>query len=165
MTVININLTKKLALYSMLTATALIFSFIESVLPLNFGIPGIKPGLSNVVVMFSLYRMKPKQTVLVTAMKIIVSGLLFGGPVTLLYSLCGGAASLLAMLFAKRFFGIIGTGVVGGVTHNIAQIICAAFMFSSTAPVYYLPVLLISGTLSGIAVGLLSAAAVNRIKI
>ncbi len=98
----NHHIAKKTALFALLISVAFVFSYIEFLIPINFGIPGIKLGLSNIVVMFALYQMKPSETFLIAVARMVISGLLFGGPLMLLYSFCGGAFSLLVMLIFRN---------------------------------------------------------------
>jgi heptaprenyl diphosphate synthase len=137
-------------------AIALILSYVESLIPLSIGIPGIKLGLPNAVVVLLLHEKGTiKEAALVNALRIILSGFLFGSLYSILYALAGAVCSFIAMLVVRklRCFTVIGVSVTGGVFHNIGQIAVAAFVVESTAVVYYLPFLMIAGTLTGAILG------------
>ena len=149
---------KRVAAAAVLTALAMIFSYIEALIPINFGIPGIKLGLANLVVVVSLYALGWPLAALISLVRILLSGLLFGNLASLLYSLAGGFLSFLAMCLLKKIkgFSIIGVSIAGGVSHNIGQILTAWFMLGSFKIVYYLPVLAVSGALTGLVIGILA---------
>jgi heptaprenyl diphosphate synthase len=137
-------------------AVALILSYVESLIPLSIGIPGIKLGLPNAVVVLLLYEKgNIKEAALVNVLRIILSGFLFGSLYSILYALSGAVCSFIVMLVVRklRCFTVIGVSVTGGVFHNIGQIAVAAFVVESTAVVYYLPFLIIAGTLTGALLG------------
>jgi heptaprenyl diphosphate synthase len=139
-------------------AVALILSYVESLLPISIGIPGIKLGLPNAVVVLLLYEKgSVKEAALVNVLRIILSGFLFGSLYSILYALSGAVCSFAAMLLVRklRCFTVIGVSVCGGVFHNIGQIAAAVFVVESTAVVYYLPMLMIAGTLTGALLGVI----------
>lgn len=145
--------TKKIALTGVFTALALAFSYIEFLLPFDMlGIPGIKPGFANLVVMAALYTLGLPYAAAVSLMRILLSFLLFGNVTSLLYSLAGGVLSLTVMFILKKtnVFGHIGVSVGGAVSHNIAQTAVSFIILSFGAVVYYVPVLLLSAVLFGI---------------
>lgn len=151
--------TSKLAFLGLLTSLALVLSFVEHLLPpLTIAFPGIKMGLPNIVIMLALYRMGIKEAAIVNFSRVIIASLLFGSVQTLAFSLAGAALGLLTMALMKRFtsFSYLSVSVVGGVFHNIGQIGVACLMLETAQIIYYLPVLLISGTVAGILVGLAS---------
>jgi heptaprenyl diphosphate synthase len=151
--------TKKLAFYALMIALALILSYVETFIPFPFFAPGMKLGLANIVTMVALYRLGVRDAAAISAARILLSALLFGNAFSLAYSLAGGALSLAVMALLKRSrrFGPAGVGVAGGVCHNIAQIGVAALLLETVELVYYLPVLVISGTLTGVLTGLLAS--------
>lgn len=150
----------------MTVAVAMLLSFIESRLPAFTAIPGVKIGLANIAVMFALYRFGAKEAALISLVRVVLISLLFGSLVSLLYGFCGGAASLLLMIILKRLSPLspLGVSVAGGVAHNAAQIGVACLLLGTARIAYYLPFLILSGTLSGIAVGICAAILIKRIK-
>ncbi len=154
----------RVAVSSVLTALAMIFSYIEAILPFNFGIPGIKLGLSNLVVLTALYTLGAGYAFAVNLTRIVLSGLLFSGVSAMLYSLAGGMFSFLVMLLLARsdWFSPAGVSMAGGVAHNLGQITLAALV-TSTAKIYlYLPVLMISGTVTGLVLGIAASLILER---
>ncbi len=156
--------TKNIARIGMLVAVAFVLSYIESVLPLNLGIPGIKAGLSNIVVVFSIFNFPPLTAFSIAIVRIVLSGLAFGGMSGMFYSLAGGILSFIIMLILKktRKFSVYGVSVAGGVSHNIGQILVAMAVLQSSMVIYYLPFLLVAGVAAGIIVGMLAAVLVKR---
>lgn len=159
--------TQKLSLLAMTVAVAMLLSFIESRLPAFTAIPGVKIGLANIAVMFALYRFGAKEAALVSLVRVVLISLLFGSLVSMLYGLCGGAVSLLFMMILKRFSPLspLGVSVAGGVAHNAAQIGVACLLLGTARIAYYLPFLILSGTLSGVAVGICAALLIKRISL
>lgn len=159
--------TKKLTLIGLLASVALILSFIETLLPPLYSFaPGVKIGLPNVIIMFALYRYSLKEAALVSAVRLILSALLFGSAVSFAYSLAGAALSLTVMWAVKKFglFSTWSVSILGAVCHNLAQVAVAAVLMNTKELFLYLPVLAISGILTGIAVGLVSALLISKLK-
>lgn len=146
----------KISVCAVLTALAMIFSYIEAILPFNFGIPGIKLGLSNLVVLVALYGMGAGYAFGVNITRILLSGLLFGGVSAMMYSLAGGLLSFVVMLLLKKtgLFSPIGVSMAGGVMHNAGQLTVAALIIENVKIYFYMPVLLISGTVTGVLLGI-----------
>lgn len=156
---------KKIALYGMMVALAFAFSYLESLIPFNFGIPGVKLGLANIVVVVALYTMKSGEAFTIAIFRIILAGLTFGSVYSLLYSLCGGILSFIVMYFVKKTkLSIIGVSMLGGVCHNIGQLIVAAIIMQTVRIVYYIPVLLIAGLVTGFLMGLISKLVIDRLN-
>ena len=147
---------KKTAYLGLFLALALICSYIESLIPFYFGIPGVKLGLTNIVVVLMLYCTGAKSALAVSVLRILLSGFLFGNMFSILYSLAGGLASFLCMVLLKRSgrFRIISVSAAGGVMHNLGQIAVAAAVVENRSLFYYYPVLFIAGTLTGIVIGI-----------
>ena len=147
------------------TALAMILSYLESVVPLSVGIPGVKMGLPNLVTVFLLYRYGWKEAAGVSLVRVILTSLLFSNVVSFWYSLAGAAVSILLMSLLKRVdrFSYAGVSIAGGVSHNFAQIAVAAALMHNSAIVGYLPVLCISGSISGMVIGLLAALLLSRV--
>lgn len=136
-----------------MAALALVFGYIESLVPT--GIPGVKLGLGNLVVLTAMYAISVRGAAAVSAVKIFLGGLLFGSFAGLLYSLAGGAVSFLVMLALKKTgrFGLVGVSAAGGVVHNIAQLAVACAVLGGIKLAYMLPLLLVSGVVTGVVVG------------
>jgi len=143
---------KKLSFISMLSALAIVFGYIESLFPAA-PIPGIKLGLSNIVILFTIYKLNKSSAFFIMLIKVLVTSLLFSGLNVFIYSFFGGLLSLVAMVCFKKHFSTIGVSMVGGVFHNIGQLLMAAFMMQTTAVFVYLPALLISGVIVGFITG------------
>ena len=157
---------KKLSLLSLLTAAAMILSYVEAVLPPVFAsVPGIKMGLPNIIVIFILYRMGAVSAIAVSFVRIFLTALLFGNPMSLIYSLAGAVFSLAVMMILKKadFLSAIGVSVAGGVFHNLGQILMAMLLLETAAIGYYMIVLAVTGTIAGIFVGLCGAFLMQRI--
>lgn len=150
---------KKVAYCAVLVALAMIFSYVEAVLQIPFGVPGVKLGLANLVLVTGLYLLRPGEVFLISLARILLSSLLFGNGVSFLYSLAGGILSFLVMLGVKKGnkFSVAGVSIAGGVAHNIGQILVAVWVVKNKAILYYLPVLITAGVLTGLLMGLLSA--------
>jgi len=156
---------KKVALYGLLVALALVLSYVEAQVPAFFVMPGMKLGLTNVVVLIALTRMGYKDALVINILRIVIVGFTFSNTFSMLYSLAGGMLSWLAMSLLKRTgrFGLVGISVAGGVFHNLGQIIAAAMLVSIGSLLYYLPFLLVSGTAAGVMIGFISAMVVKRL--
>ena len=147
------NKVYRIALTGMLSCLAMIFSYIEMLFPINFiGIPGIKIGFANIVILFALYLMDVKYAVLIELIRVVITGLLFGNLYSIIYSLCGGMFSLLIMILIKKIkkFSICGVSAMGGIFHNIGQLVVAVFTVSEIRLSYYMPFLMLSGLLFGL---------------
>lgn len=146
-------------------ALAFTFSYLESLIPFNFGIPGVKLGLANLVVVTALYTMKPAQAFSIAVIRIFLASLTFGNVYSLAYSLCGGILSFLVMLPAKKTkLSVIGVSVLGGIFHNLGQITVAAFVMETIRIAYYFPVLLIAGLMTGLLIGIVARLIISRIE-
>lgn len=159
-------MAKKTAYMGMFTALAFVFSYIEFLLPINIGVPGVKLGLANLVVIVALYLTDAKWAFALSLVRVLLTGLTFGNPASMVYSLAGGILSLLIMILAKKrkMFSVTGVSVLGGVFHNIGQILIAVIVVETSSLLYYLPVLILSGTLAGVLIGLLASMSIRRLK-
>lgn len=157
--------TKKVAVYGLLIALAFVFSYIENLISIPVPVPGVKLGLANLVVLVCLYRIDGKSAVFVSVIRVALAGLLFHNMIMMIYSLCGCTMSLIVMLVLKKTdrFGITGVSVAGGVAHNMGQILAAMVLLETTSMIYYLPVLLVSGCIAGIVIGILGAETAKRV--
>lgn len=157
--------TKELVVTSLMIAVSMILSYVESLLPTFVPIAGVKIGLANIPTVIMLVLVGVPSAVCVSVVRVFLSALLFGNASTLLYSLFGAAFSLLAMALLKRIgrFSAVGISVGGGVFHNLGQILAAAILMRSTAILYYFPVLVIFGVLSGTLIGIASGLLAKRL--
>ena len=157
--------SKKIAYYGLCIALAFVLSYVESLFPTFIAVPGVKLGLTNLVVLIALVKIGKKDAFFINMIRILLVGLTFGTAFSLLYSFAGGILSFLVMMlfYGKNRFSVIGVSVAGGVAHNVGQILVAMMVLESKALVYYLPVLILSGTLAGVVVGILCGEVVKRL--
>ena len=149
--------TRKNVILALLTTTALMLSYIESLIPFFLGVPGMKLGLANLAVVFCIYQFGLKEAALLNFMRIVLSGLLFGNMFSILFSLSGAAVSFAAMVICKKIrFSIYGVSISGGVFHNIGQLLVAVFIVQNVSISIYGPFLLISGLITGAFIGYIS---------
>ena len=156
--------TKRLVLLAMLTAVAMILSYVESLLP-SVGIPGVKMGLANIAVIFALFRFGWKEAAALSLVRVVLVSLLFGSVGAMLYSLAGAVLSLAVMTLLRRInrFSTVGISVAGGVAHNAGQILMAMLILQTKQLLGYLPVLAVSGIAGGVLTGLAAALLIRRI--
>ena len=156
--------TKRLVLLAMLTAVAMILSYVESLLP-SVGIPGVKMGLANIAVIFALFRFGWKEAAALSLVRVVLVSLLFGSVGAMLYSLAGAVLSLAVMALLRRIdrFSTVGISVAGGVAHNAGQILMAMLILQTKQLLGYLPVLAVSGIAGGVLMGLAAALLIRRI--
>ena len=157
--------TKKVAFLGLSIALAMILSFVESQIPALVAIPGIKVGLPNLVMVFLLYKVGWKETVIVSIIRVALVSMLFGNVQTMAFSIAGAVLSLTGMILLKKLelFSCIAVSVVGGVLHNVGQIAMACLVTQTIGVATYLPVLLISGTIAGVVIGLIGGMLVKRL--
>lgn len=156
----------KVAYFGVFTAFALILSYVEMLVPIQFGVPGIKLGLANLMVVIMLYKCGPKEALLLSVVRIVLSGFLFGNMFAIVYSLAGGILSLAVMALLKRVgsFSVMGVSIAGGITHNMGQLAVAMLVVETYSVGYYFPVLLIAGALTGLMIGVVSNEVLKRIR-
>ena len=154
----------KVAVFGVFTSLAPILSYVELLIPINFGIPGMKLGLANLLVVILLYKGCPRDALLLSVIRILLSGLIFGNMFSIFYSLGGGLLSLAVMVFLKKTgqFTVAGISIGGGASHNVGQLLVAMFVVQTYQVGYYLPVLLIAGVITGAVIGILSAEVLKR---
>lgn len=159
-------MAKKLSYMSVFTAFAVILSYIEVLIPFNFGIPGMKLGLANLAIVLAIYYIGAKEALLINIIRIVIIGLLFGNVFSILFSLAGGLFSFLLMYICKKtgLFNIITISAVGGVSHNVGQLVVASFVVKTYGILYYIPVLIITGLITGILIGIVASIIRNKIK-
>lgn len=157
------------AYFGMFTALALIFSYVETLIPISFGIPGVKLGLANLVIVTALYTMKLREVYLLAVVRVLLSGFLFGNYFSILYSLAGGVFSITVMAFLSRgkrwkeSFSVLGVSVAGGVFHNIGQLLVAMAVVETFHVAYYIPVLLVAGAVTGLLIGMIVREVLKRL--
>ena len=136
-------------------ALSMLLGYLEHLIPFSVGIYGIKLGLANLSVLCLLYLVDVKYALIVHVLRIALCGLLFGNTFSVIYSFAGGLFSFAVMVLLKKWnkLGPVGVSICGGVAHNLAQLTAAVFMVEQLRIALYLPVLLISGSLAGLAVG------------
>lgn len=155
----------KVAYFGVFTTLALIFSYVETLIPIQFGIPGVKLGLANLIIVIALYRMKLSEAYLLSIVRVLLAGFIFGNYFSIIYSLAGGLLSLtvMALLRKKGGFSVIGVSIAGGVFHNIGQMIIASVIVETFSVMYYVPVLLIAGLVTGLLIGIASDGMLKRL--
>lgn len=155
----------KTAYLGVFAALAIIFGYVESLIPFHIGIPGVKLGFANIIAVVMLYKMGTKEAGIITVIRVLVVGFLFSNAFSIIYSLAGCFLSLVTMSLLKKreCFSIYGISMAGGVAHNIGQIAMASIVMETGSIWYYLPVLLISGVLTGLVIGIVSEEMLKRI--
>ena len=157
--------SRKITGAAALTAAGLMIGYIESFIVLPVHVPGVRIGLANITTIIALYLGGPVYAAVVAAARVVLSSVLFGSPVSFIYSICGAFLALVGMCVLKRLdFSVYGTSVFGAVLHNMAQILVAMVMIGSTYMLMYIPVLVLAGTGAGLIVGYLSNILISRIK-
>ena len=156
---------RRVALTGLLSALALIFSYVEALVPFNAGVPGINLGLANLVPLIIMYRMDARYAFAANLIRVLLAGLLFSGLFAALYSLAGSCASFLVMYLLKKagLFSVIGVSMGGGVFHNLGQLLVAILLISGPQLIHYMPVLIISGMAAGITVGIGASVLIDRL--
>ena len=154
----------KVAQYGLITALALVLSYLESLVP-SLGVPGVKLGLPNIAIVFALYRLGWRDACIISLVRVFLVFLLFGNGAALAYSVAGAALSLSLMGLLKKTgrFSSVGVSVAGGVAHNAGQILVAMALLETSRLAWYLPVLWVSGTVAGVLIGIVSGGLVERV--
>lgn len=155
----------RVAYFGVFTALALIFSYVESLIPIQLGIPGVKLGLANLIIVIALYKMRLSEVFLLSIVRILLSGFLFGNYFSILYSLAGGLLSLAVMALLKKAgdFSVMGISMAGGVFHNVGQLVVAMMVVETFSVGYYLPVLLVAGLVTGFLIGMAAGEMLKRL--
>lgn len=151
-------MAKKVSFMGIFLAFALILSYIESLIPFFYGVPGMKLGLTNLLIVLLLYLSDWKCAISINVLRIVLAGFLFGNAFSILYSLSGGLLSFAGMCLVKKFFSLRMTSVsvVGGITHNLGQIMVACLVVSNYQLILYFPVLFLGGLVTGLCIGIIS---------
>ena len=156
----------RVAYFGVFTALALIFSYIETLVPISFGIPGVKLGLANLIIVIALYKIPLREVYVLSIVRVLLSGVLFGNYFSIAYSLAGGLLSLTVMALLKKAggFSVIGISIAGVVCHNIGQLVVAMIVVETFAMSYYMPVLLVAGLITGFLIGVVADQVLRRIS-
>ena len=157
---------RRVAFLGLFIALAMILSYVESLIPPLVAVQGVKIGLPNLVIMFMLYRVGSREAITVSLIRVVLVSLLFSSAMSMAYGLAGAALSLSGMMLLKKtnLFSCITVSVVGGVLHNIGQIAVAVLITGTKQLVLYLPVLLISGVIAGVAIGICAGLLIKRFE-
>lgn len=155
----------RVAYFGVFTALALIFSYVETLIPVNLGIPGVKLGLANLIIVVALYKMRLSEAYLLSVVRVLLAGFIFGNYFSIIYRLAGGLLSLTVMALLKKWggFSLQGISIAGGVFHNIGQLIVAAVVVETFSVTYYFPVLLVAGLLTGLVIGIVAEMMLKRL--
>ena len=158
--------TKKISIYGIMIALALILSYVEAQIPAFVAVPGMKLGLTNLVVVVTLYLLGAKSAMAINIVRIIIVSILFGNTLSFAFSIAGGMLSTLVMILLKKTnkFSTLGVSAAGGISHNIGQIIVAMFTLGTNAIAWYLMILWISGVFSGTLIGVIGGMITTRIR-
>ncbi len=157
---------KQVARYALLVALAMVLSWLESLIVFPGLLPGMKVGLTNLVVIFALYRMSLRDAAAISLVRVLLVSMTFGSAYSFAYSLAGAVLSLAVMAGLKKLdkFSILGVSIAGGVCHNMGQLLVAMAVLGTARLGWYLPWLLVSGVAAGTATGAVGGLVVNRIK-
>lgn len=156
--------TVRITELGMFLAIALVLSYVESLLPIMVAVPGVKIGLANIITMILLYHMNFRSTLLFMMVRVLLSGFLFSGLSSIFYSFAGGLLCIIIMSLLKRFpiFSVLGVSMAGAIFHNVGQLLVALFVVENIHILYYLPILCVSGAVSGLAVGYVTYLVLKR---
>ena len=156
--------TRGLVRMGLAVAAAMILSYVETFIPSVA--PGIKLGLPNVAVLFVLYAAGPLPALAVSLVRVVLSSLLFGSVLSMAYALAGALCSLLVMLLLRRSgrFSPVGVSVAGGACHNLGQVCVAAAVMRTSQVAFYLPLLLVGGTVAGVLIGIAGGILIRRLS-
>ena len=157
---------RRLTADAIFISLSLILFLVESLLPPLFLPPGAKFGLANIVTLAALYLLSEVDALIILLARIFLAGIFAGSPTVILFSLCGGLLSLVAMILIKRTekFSIIGVSAAGGFFHNVGQICAAVFFMGSQSIFFYLPILGTCGVFIGVLIGFLSSEIIIRLQ-
>ena len=162
----TISSSRMTAICGVFIALAMVLSYLESLVPISFAIPGIKLGLANIVTIIALVKLGLKPALIISVGRVLLSGLLFGNQATIMYSMVGALFSIAVMFIVRKLklLAITGTSVCGAVAHNLGQLIVAAIVIENTKIFYYMAVLSVSGIIAGVLIGLLAGIIIKNIR-
>lgn len=163
------NLTRRICFDAVLTATAMMLSYLEVLIPfeLIFPLPGFKPGFANLVTVLTFVLISKQDAAIVSALRILLMGIIFGSAVSLFFSVLGGLLSYLVLLLTSRVCrrcSYLGVSVLCAVAHNLGQLIAAVCLFGSEILLSYLPILLLAALLCGSLTGTVLNLSVPRLQ-
>lgn len=161
----SLTTTGKTAYLGLGLALALICSYVEALIPFPIGIPGVKLGLTNVVIVGILYLSGWRDAALVSFARVLLAGFFFGNLYSILYSLAGALLSLIVMGVIKHTekLHLISVSAAGGIAHNVGQFLVAAFVLENYRVLYYLPVLFLVGMATGVLIGVSATGVLKRL--
>ena len=161
----KLNKSKRLAIRGVMVSLAMILSYLESLIPFNLGVPGAKIGLANTVTILALIRLGTLDALMISIIRVILTTILFGNMIMMIYSLAGAVLSIFVMsLFSKsKKFGIVGISIAGAAAHNAGQCLAAAVLMQNKNIMGYLPILLFFGVIAGLITGLISSEVIKRL--
>lgn len=150
--------TREITELGLILATAFVLSYLEACIPVLVAVPGVKLGLANIATMFVLYRYHTPKAFVFMVVRVLLTSVLFSGMNTFFFGFTGGCISIFFMAFAIRIqkFSTLGVSIMGAIGHNIGQIFVAWVIMDNAHIIYYLPVLILSGLVSGFFVGYIS---------
>jgi heptaprenyl diphosphate synthase len=158
--------TRKLTRMAVLTAVALTIFVIELQLPALAPIPGVKLGLANIITVYAMFALGPGDTLCILLVRVFLGSVFSGQMTSLLYSLAGGLLCYLVMLLLRRILTVKQIwvcSVLGAMAHNVGQMAVAVLVTGTPALIYYLPVLMVSGILTGLFTGLCAQFVTGRL--
>lgn len=157
---------RNIAICGVFIALAMILSYLENLVPINVAVPGIKLGLANLVTIVALCKLGIRHTIIISVGRIILSGLLFGNPLVIIYSLAGATLSIIVMCLVRKIkiFTVTGVSICGAVSHNFGQLIVAAILLENTKIFYYMAVLSVFGAVAGALIGILAGYILKNIR-
>ncbi len=160
------NTTQRIALSAMLLSLMLILGYVENQIPIAPGTPGIKLGLSNGVLILSLYLLGFPYSIGLMVGKVLLSGLLFAGVMAMPYALAGGLLSVVGMGILKQMKGVhpVIVSIFGGLLHNVGQVGMAMIILGTPALISYMAVLMPVGMATGAATGIASTGVLKRVR-
>lgn len=159
------NKTSRFVLAAVFCGLALALSLLDGAVSSLLPLPGFKLGLANVVSLLALLTLGLPWTLLICLVRSLLAAALSGNLTMLFFSLAGGVVSILIMRFAQKRLSVIKTSVLGGVSHNLMQLVCAALLTATPQVSYYVPVLVLTGTVCGFFVGVLCTLVSRRLRL
>jgi heptaprenyl diphosphate synthase len=160
------TIARKVASSGLLLALAVLFGYVEAIIPVPMPVPGMKLGLANIVIVTILYLAGWKEAIVISALRVLIIGFLFGNLFSISYGLAGTALSILGMALVRktRRFSVVSVSALGGVLHNCGQILVATLVVIGFPWKWYLPVLMLAGLGAGIVTGFLNRLIIPRVK-
>ncbi len=160
------RISRKIAEMGLLLALAVLFGYVEAIIPVPMPVPGMKLGLANIVIVTVLYLAGWKQAIIISALRVLIIGFLFGNLFSITYGLAGTALSILGMTLARKTgrFSVLSVSALGGLLHNCGQILVAVLVVIGFPWQWYLPLLMLAGLSAGTVTGILNRLVLPRVK-